>query len=165
MAVTIHLSDNVDAVVSFLEGNGGDPRNVGEDYIEAYVPMTLLGPVSEQPGVVRVREIIPPQPLYGEYTSQGIQTHLVQPWHDAGYRGQGIKMGIIDSGYEGISSLIGTELVAPAGIRCYTDIGVYSTSLTDCENESVHGTASAETVTDMVPEASFYLAAGRRESR
>ena len=62
VAVTIHLTGNVDDVVSFLEDNGGDPRNVGEDYIEAYVPVTLLGVVSEQPGVIRVREIIPPGP-------------------------------------------------------------------------------------------------------
>ena len=50
VAVTIYLSSNVEEVVTFLEENSGDPRNVGEDYIEAYVPVTLLGPVSEQPG-------------------------------------------------------------------------------------------------------------------
>ena len=61
LAVTIHLSGNVAEVVDFLEGNGGDPRNVGDDYIEAYVPVTLLGELSEQPGVLRVREIMPPQ--------------------------------------------------------------------------------------------------------
>ena len=62
VAVTIYLSGNADEVVRFLEDNGGSPRNVGEDYIEAYVPVTLLGQTSEQPGVIRVREIIPPQP-------------------------------------------------------------------------------------------------------
>ena len=61
VAVTIYLSGGVDGVVAFLEDNGGDPRNVGEDYIEAYVPVTLLGPTSEQPGVTRVWEIIPPE--------------------------------------------------------------------------------------------------------
>ena len=61
VAVTIYLSENVDDVAQFLEDNGGDPRNVGEDYIEAYVPIPLLGPVSEYPGVIRVREIVPPQ--------------------------------------------------------------------------------------------------------
>ena len=49
VAVTIHLSGSVDDVVTFLEENGGDPRNVGEDYIEAYVPVTLLGQLSQQP--------------------------------------------------------------------------------------------------------------------
>lgn len=57
--VIIHLSENVDGVVAFLEENGGDPRNVGDDYIEAYVPVSLLGELSEQPGVFRVREMIP----------------------------------------------------------------------------------------------------------
>ena len=33
IAVTIHLSGNVDDVVKFLEDNGGSPRNVDEDYI------------------------------------------------------------------------------------------------------------------------------------
>ena len=32
VAVTIHLSGNVDGVVSFLEDHGGPPRNVGGDY-------------------------------------------------------------------------------------------------------------------------------------
>jgi hypothetical protein len=61
VAVTIYLSGNVDEVVAFLEENGGDPRNAGEDYIEAYVPVPLLGPASEQPGVLWVREIVPPE--------------------------------------------------------------------------------------------------------
>ena len=65
VAVTIYLSGSVDEVVAFLEENGGDPRNVGEDYIEAYVPVPLLGPVSERPGVIRVREIVPPEPGRG----------------------------------------------------------------------------------------------------
>ena len=43
VAVTIYLSGNLDDVVKFLEDNGGSPRNVGEDYIEAYVPVSLAG--------------------------------------------------------------------------------------------------------------------------
>ena len=62
VAVTIYLNANVAEVAQFLWENDGDPRNVGNDYIEAYVPVLLLGPLSQQPGVLRVREIIPPQP-------------------------------------------------------------------------------------------------------
>ena len=62
IAVTIYLSGNVEDLAKFLEDNGGSARNVGEDYIEAYVPVSLLGQVSEQPGVIRVREIAPPEP-------------------------------------------------------------------------------------------------------
>ena len=62
IAVTIYLSGNVEDLAKFLEDNGGSARNVGEDYIEAYVPVSLLGQVSEQTGVIRVREIAPPEP-------------------------------------------------------------------------------------------------------
>jgi len=62
VAVTIHLSGNQDEIFRFLTERGGDPRNVGEDYIEAYVPVALLGQLSERPGVIRVREVVPPQP-------------------------------------------------------------------------------------------------------
>ena len=60
VAVTIRLTAKVTDVGQFLEDNGGDPRNVGEDYIEAYVPVSLSGAVSERASVIRVREIIPP---------------------------------------------------------------------------------------------------------
>ena len=57
VAVTIYLSGGAEGVVAFLEENGADPRNVGEDYVEAYVPLTLLGAASQLPGVLRVRQI------------------------------------------------------------------------------------------------------------
>ena len=158
VAVTIHLSGSVDDVVSFLEDNGGDPRNVGEDYIEAYVPVALLGSLSEQSGVIRVREIVPPQPAYGPITSQGVQAHAAAAWHQAGITGQGVKVGIIDTGFEGIRSLMGAELPTTVVARCYTDIGVFTGNLSDCENEGVHGTAVAEAVMDIAPEVSLYVA-------
>ena len=60
IAVTIHLSGHVNEVVIFVEDSGGDPRNVGKDYFEAYVPVPLLRPVSERPGVIKATEITPP---------------------------------------------------------------------------------------------------------
>ena len=61
IAVTVYLSSNVDEVVDFLIQNGVQPRNVGEDYIEANVPPSLLGELSEQDGVLWVRELQRPQ--------------------------------------------------------------------------------------------------------
>ena len=179
VAVTIYLSGSVDDVVQFLEDFGGDPRNVGEDYIEAYVPVSLLGPVSEQPGVLRVREIIPPQPDFGPITSQGVQAHLSAAWNQAGYSGQGIKVGIIDFGFKDLTSLMGTELPARVQGRCYTDIDVFTQDLADCEavddattsfpeclddaqrravRSAIHGTIVAESVIDIAPEVSLYIA-------
>ena len=163
VAVTIHLSGSVDEVAAFLEDNGGDPRNVGEDYIEAYVPVTLLGQLSEQPGVIRVREIIPPEPDYGPITSQGVQAHFSAAWNQAGYTGQGIKVGIIDAhlAFNGFRDLMGTELPYTVQARCYTDIGRFTQDLADCEDADEggnHGTLVAEAVVDIAPEVSLYIA-------
>ena len=182
VAVTIYLSSNVEDVVSFLEDHGGDPRNVGEDYIEAYVPVTLLGQISQQPGVLRVREIVSPQPaqLTQRITGQGPQVHGSQAWNQAGYSGQGVKVGIIDAGFTGFSSLMGTELPTTVVARCYTDVGIFTGDLADCEaapdvtevqppqcldyvrrraaSGNSHGTVVAESLIDIAPGVEIYIA-------
>ena len=182
VAVTIYLSGNVDDVVTFLEENGGDPRNVGEDYIEAYVPVTLLGQLSQQPGVVQVREIAPPQPAQTmqQIIGHGPAVHGSQAWNQAGYSGQGVKVGIIDLGFTGFSSLMGTELPTTVVARCYTDVGVFTEDLADCEaapnvtkvrppqcldyvrrrdaSGDPHGTIVAESLIDIAPGVELYIA-------
>ena len=93
VAVTICLEGHVSDVAAFLDENGGDVRNLGSDYIEAYVPVGLLGPLSGQPGVALVSEIIPPQPAYGNVTRQAVGLHQADSWQRAGYGGQGVKVG------------------------------------------------------------------------
>ena len=180
VAVTIYLSSNVDDVVQFLEENGGDPRNVGVDYIEAYVPVSLLGQLSQQSGVTRVQEIIPPEPSYGNYVSQGVQEHNSQAWNNAGFSGQGVKVGVIDLGFYNLRNVMGSELPTNVQGMCYTDVGVFSHNLSDCDvvdeisprtppecveaalrrapENSVHGTAVSEAVIDIAPETTLYVA-------
>ena len=165
VAVTIYLSGNVEDVVKFLEENGGLPRNVGEDYIEAFVPVTLLGQVSEQPGVIRVREIVPPEDNQSaqRVAGHGPLVHGSTAWNRAGYSGQGVKVGIIDAGFgfNDFRGLMGTELPSTVQARCYTDVGRFTSNLVNCENAVVgsnHGTRVAEAIMDIAPEASLYVA-------
>ncbi len=181
VAVTIHLSGGADEVVSFLEEHGGDPRNVGEDYVEAYVPVALLGRLSEQPGVIRVREIAAPEPVQitQSVAGNGPGVHGSLAWNEAGWGGHGVKVGIID-GFRGLSSLMGSEVPAAVHGRCYTDIGVFTDNLADCETvdpvpvriapecfgyasdvavrNAEHGTIVAESIFDIAPDASLYIA-------
>lgn len=60
IAVTVYTDGDVAALRQWLASNGADPRNVGQTYVEAYVPVGLLGQLSQQPGVNQVRAIIPP---------------------------------------------------------------------------------------------------------
>ena len=176
VAVTIYLSGNLDDVVKFLEENGGSPRNVGEDYIEAHVPVSLLGLVSEQPGVIRLREIVPPTTtqlvppqlpqIAQQVAGHGPPVHGSSAWNQAGLRGQGIKVGVIDLpfGFNGFSRLMGNELPSTVQARCYTSLGKFTQFLASCENSilgSNHGTLVAEALIDIAPEVSLYIATPR----
>ena len=121
VAVTLRIEDasKVAAVVRFLRANGADPRNVGEDYIEAYVPVSLLLEASGQPGVANVRAVIPPQPKRGPVTSEGVRAHGADNWHAAGFSGRGVKVGVIDGGFISLERLMGSELPASITARCY----------------------------------------------
>ena len=163
VAVTIYMSGNLNGVVSFLQTNNVTPRNQGDDYIEAFVPVRLLGTVSLQTGVLYVQPILlPPPPQVGpqqQISGNGPAVHGSLGWNEAGVTGQGIKVGIIDNGFVGFSELMGTELPGMVTARCYrigTDLP--TEKLKDCERTTVHGTATAETIIDIAPDASLYLA-------
>ena len=158
VAVTFYTQGNTAPLVSFLTDNGADPRNIGEDYVDAYVPVDLLAEASEQTGVVSARAIVPPQPLRGSTLSQGVAAHGADRWHAAGYTGAGVKVGVIDTGFEGLTDLMGNELPPNVIGRCYTDIGVHTSDIADCQAGGFHGTTSAEILADVAPNVTLYIA-------
>ena len=159
VAVTFYLNGDTSPLLAFLRANGGDPRNIGDDYVEAYVPVSLLAEASEQPNVVRVQAIASPQPAgKGSVISQGVTAHAANAWHTAGYTGQNVKVGVIDAGFEGFGALMGSELPANVTARCYTGIGVSTSNLANCETDGSHGTAVSETLLDIAPDAALYIA-------
>ena len=165
VAVTLYIIEGyADAIASYLEANGASPRNIGTDYIEAYIPVSLLVEASEQGGVVSIRTIIPPQPDQGTVVSGGVAAHGVPSWHAAGFKGSGVKIGVIDLSFEGFSGLMGSELPATVNARCHTGMGNFTANLSDCISSSspqgtrLHGTAVTETLFDIAPQADYYIA-------
>ncbi len=72
-------------------------------------------------------------------------------WHEAGYTGKGIKIGILDQGFEGYEELLGTELPEHVTIKIFnSDDGPLGSG--------EHGTAVTEVVHDIAPDAELYLA-------
>ena len=92
VAATIYFTEGyADAISAYLESNGASPRNIGIDYIEAYIPVSLLPKASQQEGVITIRTIIPPQPTQGVVVSEGSAAHGAPAWHAAGLKGGASK--------------------------------------------------------------------------
>ena len=168
VAVTLDIIEGyADAIASYLEANGASPRNIGADYIEAYIPVSLLAEASDQEGVLSVRSIVPPHPDQGTVVSGGAAVHGVTSWHAAGFKGRGVKIGVIDLSFKGFAGLMGSELPATVNARCYTGAGSFTANLSDCistsspERSRKHGTAVTEAVFDIAPQADYYIADAR----
>ena len=165
VAVTLYITEGyAQDVWDYLEQSGASPRNIGADHIEAYIPVSLLAEASEQEGVLSIRTIIPPHPDQGTIVGGGVAAHGVPSWHAAGYKGSGVKIGVIDFSFEGFAGLMGSELPATVNARCYTGHGSFTTTLSDCittnspESSRKHGTAVTEAVFDIAPQAEYYIA-------
>lgn len=166
--VTFYIeSGRVDDVREYLEENGIFVRNVGEDYIEAHVPPSQLGAASEQAGVLRVDTVVPalpPRPTSSNLAqpaviSDGVNIHGADAWHGAGFRGENVKVGVIDSGFEGFTRLQGSQLPRNVVARCYFPTArAPSSALADCEVDGNHGTTVAETLVDVAPNVTLYIA-------
>ena len=158
VGVTVHIQEGyIETVSEFLTSAGASVRNTGTDYIEAYVPVSLLPSASEQEGVISIRTIIPPSPTQGTSISGAATAHGVPAWHSAGFRGQNVKVGIIDVGFERIRRLGSAELPSTISARCYTGIGTFSSSIARCETGGDHGTGSTEAAFDIAPGATYYI--------
>ena len=165
VAVTLYITEGyAQDVWDYLEQSGASPRNIGADHIEAYIPVSLLAEASEQEGVLSIRTIIPPHPDQGTIVGGGVAAHGVPSWHAAGYKGSGVKIGVIDFSFEGFAGLMGSELPATVNARCYTGHGSFTATLSDCittnspESSRKHGTAVTEAVFDIAPQAEYYIA-------
>ena len=127
---------------------GVDPRIVLQvvrpGVVQAWVPHASLLELAELAGVNRVRE-----PYWAR--SKAVESEGLKPlfadvdWHGLGETGAGVVVAVVDVGFGGWRDLKGVEL--PVDVAVFQD-----------EEEAVgHGTAVAELVHDVAPDASLQL--------
>jgi Subtilase family len=94
-------------------------------------------------------------PLPGDPREQRAQ-HLarlgVSRWHTQGYRGKGVTIAILDSGFRGYQAHLGRALPAHVGVRSFRMDGNLEAK------DSAHGCLCAEVVHALAPEAELLLA-------
>ena len=115
------------------------------------LPATSLLALSEQPGVGFVREPYRPHPL--ATISEGVEPIGALANHRAGVTGRGVKVAVIDAGFRGADRLP-EDMPESWEVRDFSGEGIYSG---DEHRRHRHGTACAEIVYDVAPEAELYL--------
>ena len=111
------------------------------------VPVASLRAVSELPSVAFVRR--PQRPHAQQTLSEGLALIRAPENHAIGVKGQGVKVAIIDGGFKGAKEL-GEDMPESWWYRDYTGEGIYA-------GTDAHGTACAEIIYDVAPEAELYL--------
>ncbi|MCL0055718.1 fibronectin type III domain-containing protein [Dehalococcoidia bacterium] len=156
--VSVRITTNPDSssVVEFLSQRGASISFSGESLIYADVPSDILIPLSQREDVHMVSPVT--DPVFEEIVSEGSSIHGASTWNFKGYTGTGVKVGIIDNGFIGFSTLMGSELPSTVTARCYLSNGTNTSNLSDCESYSNHGTAVSEVIYDLAPDAELYIA-------
>ena len=91
---------------------------------------------------------LPPDPV----TSEGVKVIGADKWQAAGYTGQGIKVGVLDQGFDGYRDLLDRELPVTVTAQSFVP------GIAPDQTGIAHGTAVAEVIHDVAPDAELYLA-------
>jgi subtilisin family serine protease len=151
---------DLDAAVQAVEALGGEMTGttLDESVIQAWLPFDSLESILAYDSVYYVRS-----PMYAELMgdlqvgasdTEAMAAMNVAAWHTAGIKGAGVKVAVIDGGFTGYAALLGTDLPATVTPKNFVD---GEADPGDVGTDSIHGTACAEIVHDIAPEAELYL--------
>ncbi len=119
------------------------------DWQPALLRQRFLGMTpATQPANTLAGFLQPPEPI----TSEGVKVIGADKWQTAGYTGKGMKIGILDQGFDGYRDLLGREL--PANVKAQSFVPGIEIDQTGVS----HGAAVAEVIHDVAPDAELYLA-------
>jgi S-layer protein (TIGR01567 family) len=147
--VVFELKDSDESYIKSLKDNGAVIEAVHKNLVQASIPSSQLQAMSGLPFVNHVRT--PLRPYKDAVVSEGAGVINASLLHGIGLTGQNVKIAILDGGFEGYQSKLGTELPGSVTARSFRADGDIT------GGGEVHGTAVAEIVYDVAPDASLYL--------
>jgi subtilisin family serine protease len=148
------------AVTQAVASAGGAITGAGEGgaLLQGWLPPEALASIAALDGVLLVQHpdtvTLMNQPMAGGATTEGLAVINGPAWHANGYTGSGVKVGIVDGGFQGYTTLLGSDLPANVSARTFVD----GENAADVDGTTRHGTACAEIVHDIAPGAGLYLA-------
>ena len=128
---------------------GGKVEASSQQLMRVQIPVDRLESLADKvSGIAFIR--LPYRPRELAVTSEGVSLTGADDFHTAGYYGQGVKVAIVDLGFNGLTAAENAgELDNVVYTHDYTGTGL--------ESGIEHGTAVAEIVADMAPQADLYL--------
>jgi len=110
--------------------------------VQVRLPVSRLGALD---GLARARPPHRPQ-VDEERLSEGLADVMLTDWHALGLTGDGVRVAVVDSGFAGHLELLGGELPDEVETHFHALVQL-----------SEHGTAVAEIIHDMAPDAELVL--------
>ena len=154
----VSTSELLQTAEKVVTGAGGVVTVVSdlEPELQAWIPVSELETVAANTAVSTINQpayVVPLDVEDTSATSEGLAALNAGVWHSTGERGSGVKIAIIDGGFQGYPGLLGSNLPAVVTAKNFVD----GESDEDVKYGSPHGTACAEIAHDIVPDAQFYL--------
>ena len=122
--------------------------------LKVSAPIATLESLTHVDGVQFVR--LPIRPNIHAIVSEGVQHIKATAYSREGFTGRGVKVGVIDIGFVGVPSLQNEGELPKLSYRNFTEEGIFEQGSLD-ESAKVHGSACAEIVHDITPDADIYL--------
>jgi subtilisin family serine protease len=153
------VGDTVRVIVQAQPGKAATARSLAAslgaevegsygDLVQVRVPLSALDALAAPASVRFVRLPTRHAPMI---TGQGVTLINADDWQAAGFTGQGVKVAVLDLGFQGYSSLLGSELpMSVTTHSCRADGDITG-------GGEKHGTGVAEIVHEVAPDAQLYL--------
>ena len=152
-----NAEQDVAALVRQVEQRGGTVAATFENTVLASLPVRDIEAVGAAKALYYMGGAAMSHPLrsvgYGDRVSEGVALVNAHALQEAGVTGRGVKVGILDFGFQRYQALVAAgEVPRAKAMRAFNRAG-------RVEASTPHGTGCAEIVADMAPDAELYVAA------
>lgn len=137
-----------DIDVAALPGHGASVQKRSDHVLRLWVPLDKLASVTGQ--MAGLGRLCVPRLAHTTVVSEGVALSGADDWQQHGWSGGGVKIGIIDAGFIGLGAAKAAGEIPASAVE-------HDAAGGGMESDTEHGTAVAEAVYDMAPEAQLYL--------
>lgn len=164
MTLELNTSESEDLQAS-LVSHGIKVTTASGRFLDIAIPLEILDASlkSDNPGqvfmditdleqIIRIRLPIRAIEDVGSVETEGTGVIGSDTWNEAGWTGKGVRIGVLDVGFDGYQELLGSDLPMAVLARSF----IYGMGIDGTGNQ--HGSAVAEIIHDVAPDAELVFA-------